>query len=139
MGLAKIKHNEAPICSLDTGALSGLRHRTVLDHRNGSAGLAIWQEEHLPGFATPLHRHDCEETITVLEGAIEAFGENESFQIGPLETFLIPEWTAHGFKVVGERPVLLLAVFNNSDPGVFRMDGSRSNPPWEGGHSDHLS
>lgn len=135
----KISHKTANLCSLDSGALAGLRHRTVVDYRNGSSGITIWQEEHLADFETPLHRHDCDETITLIEGQILALSANQIFEINPYETFYIPEWVAHGFKVISSEPVKLLAVFNSSNPGVFKMDGSKTSPPWEGGDSNHLN
>ncbi len=135
----KVNHEDAPVCSLNKGSLKGLRHRTVLDHSHGSSGLSIWQEEHLPGFSTPLHRHDCAETITVLKGVILAVSEDKKFKVFPLETFFIPEWLAHGFQVIGETSVKLLAVFNSSKPGIYKLNGMQTIPPWEGGSTNHLN
>lgn len=66
-------HGRAPLCAVDSGALRGLRHRTVIDRTSGARELALWQEEHLPGFLVPLHLHDCEEIIAVTRGEIEAY------------------------------------------------------------------
>lgn len=131
-------HAQAPLCRLDHGPLTGLRHRTVIDHAGGAAALALWQEEHEAGFEVPLHRHDCEEIITVLEGRIEAGIGDETFAVGPAQSLLIPAGELHGFRVAGDRPVRLLALFSSSDPKIFRADGTPSTPPWEGGASDHL-
>ncbi len=132
------RHKKAPMCQVDQGALQGLRHRTVIDHRTGAEALALWQEEHLGGFLVPPHRHDCEEIITVLEGKIEANLENKKFVVGPGESFLIPVWALHGFSVISETPVRLLAIFSSPNPKIFREDGEASSPPWEGGSSHHL-
>lgn len=137
------EHRRAPLCSLDEGALAGLRHRTVIDARSGSEALALWQEEHAAAFEVPLHRHDCEEILTVIEGEIEARlqeegGVRHAFPVGPGESFRIPPWTLHGFRVTGDRPVLLLALFASADPKIFKADGTESTPPWEGGEPDHL-
>ena len=149
-------HRRAPLCALDEGPLTGLRHRTVIDARTGSSALALWQEEHEAGFLVPLHLHDCEEIITVIEGEIEATlressasppvseepktvpPADESFPVGPGQSFRIPPWTLHGFRVSGDRPVRLLALFAAADPKIFKADGTESTPPWEGGASDHL-
>lgn len=146
-------HRQAPLCALDEGPLAGLRHRTVIDSRTGSTALALWQEEHAAGFRVPLHLHDCEEIISVIEGEIVVtVGEssprdgvpegespgNESFPVGPGQSFRIPPWTLHGFRVTGNRPVRLLALFAAADPKIFKADGTASTPPWEGGTSDHL-
>lgn len=131
-------HADAPLCSLDEGALAGLRHRTVIDSRTGAAGLALWQEEHLPGFEVPLHFHDCEEIISVLHGWIEARLGAERLCVTAGESILIPARMHHGFRVIGKSPVRLLALFASPNPDIFRTDGARSLPPWEGGESDHL-
>lgn len=131
-------HDRAPLCRLDDGPLRGLRHRTVIDRSGGAEALALWQEEHAAGFRVPPHLHDCEEIIAVLEGEIKATIENETFRVGPGRSLLIPAGELHGFRVLGDRPVRLLALFSSSAPKIFRADGTPSTPPWEGGTSDHL-
>lgn len=131
-------HAEAPLCRLDQGALRGLRHRTVIDHLGGAQSLALWQEEHEPGFVVPLHLHDCEEIISVIEGGIEAsIGENK-FQVAAGQSILIPAREPHGFRVTGSAPFKMFAIFSSADPKIFRTDGTESTPPWLGGASDHL-
>lgn len=132
-------HATADLTCLDDGPLRGLRHRTVLDHSSGAAALALWQEEHLAGFCVPLHLHDCEEIITVIGGEIEATIRRKTFRVGVEQSILIPAWWPHGFRVISPTPVRLIALFSSNDPGIFRLDGTRSTPPWEGGATDHLS
>ena len=136
-------HAAAPCCVLDHGALAGLRHRTVIDGEVGAAELALWQEEHAAGFHVPLHSHDCEEIITVLDGAIEGElevdGILERIPVAAGESFHIPAGWLHGFQVTSEVPVRLLALFASSRPQIFKADGTPSTPPWEGGGSDHLA
>jgi quercetin dioxygenase-like cupin family protein len=131
-------HAQSAVCQLDEGPLNGLRHRTVIDARGGAAALALWQEEHLPGFAVPLHSHDCEEIITVLEGHIEAVIGDRLIRVGPLQSILIPAGALHGFRVLEGAAMRLLAIFSSNDPKIFKANGEPSQPPWEGGASDHL-
>lgn len=131
-------HASAPCCVLDHGALAGLRHRTVIDRDVGASELALWQEEHAAGFLVPLHSHDCEEIITVLEGRILATIGDDRFDVGPLESVLIPARALHGFEVTSQRPVKLLAIFSSSAPRIFREGGEETVPPWRGGSTDHL-
>lgn len=131
-------HRQSTLCAVDDGPLKGLRHRTVIDRETGADSLALWQEEHLPGFHVPLHRHDCEEVIAVVEGVIDAtIGENV-FRVSAQGSVLIPFWCPHGFEVVGDTPVRLHAIFSSSNPRIFQLDGTPSTPPWQGGGSDHL-
>ena len=131
-------HKEVFVHSLDQGPLAGLRHKTVIDYRTGAHSLALWQEEHLQGFEVPLHHHDCEEIITILSGSIEAVIETKGFELVKEQSILIPAWKNHGFKVIGDSSVKLLALFSNSNPKIFRADGTPSTPPWEGGSANHL-
>lgn len=133
------RHSDVPVCSVVEGPLRGLRHRTVIDHATGASQLALWQEEHDSGFEVPLHWHDCEEIITVLDGEIEGRIGHRTWRIGPLESILIPPHAPHGFRVTSAGPVRLLALFSSSDPKIYRMDGKESCPPWMGGSSDHLT
>jgi quercetin dioxygenase-like cupin family protein len=126
-------HAKAPLCSLDEGKLSGLRHRTVIDASVGATELSLWQEEHLPGFNVPDHLHDCEEIITVLRGRIEASISGKTMIVSPGESILIPAWAPHGFRVIGEEPIKLLAIFSSPDPRIFKPDYTPSLPPWAGG------
>jgi len=131
-------HKQTDIHSVDDGPLAGLRHKTVIDYRTGANSLALWQEEHLQGFQVPLHHHDCEEIITIITGSVEAVIETEVFNLVKEQSILIPAWKNHGFKVTGESPVKLLAIFSKSDPKIFHADGNQSTPPWEGGSTNHL-
>ncbi len=131
-------HAEAPLCALDQGALSGLRHRTVIDHLGGAAALALWLEEHEPGFVVPLHLHDCEEIISVIEGGIEASIGEKKIQVAAGQSILIPAREPHGFRVTRGAPFKMFAIFSSANPKIFRTDGTESTPPWRGGTSDHL-
>lgn len=137
--MVRFRHRDAQLCSIDGGRLRGLRHRTVIDGRRGSSALALWHEEHLPGFLVPLHRHDCEEIITVVSGEIVAIVGGFHTSVGPDESILIPAWELHGFEVVSRTPVKLVALFASPDPRVFREDGAEAPPPWEGGLEDQFA
>jgi len=132
------RHDAAPLTEIDAGPLAGLRHRTVSDSRTGARGVALWQEEHLPGFEVPFHLHDCEEIIAVLGGSILAVIADRSFPVSRGESILIPAGVPHGFEVTGQAGCRLLAIFASPSPRIFRRDGTPTTPPWEGGASDHL-
>jgi len=134
----RFRHRDAEVCAIDAGRLRGLRHRTVIDGRRGSSALALWHEEHLPGFLVPLHRHDCEEIITVVRGEILAIVGDRHAIVRPDESILIPAGELHGFEVVSAEPVKLVALFASANPRVFRQDGAEAPPPWEGGLADQF-
>lgn len=134
----RFRHGDAELCRIDAGRLRGLRHRTVIDGRRGASSLALWHEEHLPGFLVPAHRHDCEEIIAVVRGEIVAVVGEFHARLGPDESILIPAWELHGFEVVSQDAVKLLALFASPNPRVYRADGTEAPPPWEGGGADQF-
>ena len=73
--------------------------------------LAIIREAVAAGDRIPLHTHDVDEAITVLDGEAEARLGAERRRIGPGTTVFIPAGTPHGTLNVGETPVDILAVF----------------------------
>lgn len=63
-----------------------------------------------PGGGPPPHRHDFEESYTVLEGEIEATFRSEKSVFRTGETFNIPANAPHHFTNVSERPARLLCI-----------------------------
>jgi quercetin dioxygenase-like cupin family protein len=51
-----------------------------------------------PGAAIPLHFHNCEETVLVLEGAAQAEVDGVIHDLGPLDTTWIAAGTHHRFR-----------------------------------------
>jgi len=51
-----------------------------------------------PGAAVPLHFHNCEETVVVLEGQAQAEIAGVAHPVGPGETTWIPAGVHHRFR-----------------------------------------
>lgn len=126
-----IRHADAPLFPVDRGPLQGLRHRTVISGGQGARQLSLWAEEHLPGLSIPMHSHDCEEILSVLQGRILASVGGFHATVGPGESLLVPAGAPHGYEVISEGPVLLLVVFASPRPRLFLEDGVEALPPWE--------
>ena len=63
-----------------------------------------------PGGGPPPHRHDFEESFTILEGEIEAIFRNEKSFVRAGETIHIPANAPHSFTNTSERAVRLLCI-----------------------------
>jgi quercetin dioxygenase-like cupin family protein len=63
-----------------------------------------------PGGGPPPHRHDFEESFTILEGEIEATFRDEKSVVRAGETIHIPANAPHSFTNTSERAVRLLCV-----------------------------
>ena len=68
------------------------------------------------GTGAPLHLHQDEELIVVLEGTLEARSGDEVHIVGPGHTLAIPQQVPHGFTVIGEGAARLLVFFPVPDP-----------------------
>jgi mannose-6-phosphate isomerase-like protein (cupin superfamily) len=64
------------------------------------------------GRKVPFHSHNCDEQVTILEGAalVEVEGE-EPKPVQPYDTTYIPEGTSHRFINTGDNPLLILWVY----------------------------
>ena len=74
-----------------------------------------------PGGGPPLHRHDFEETFTVLEGEIEITFRDETFVFKTGETVHIPANAPHRFHNQTERDARLLCLCSPAGLEEFLM------------------
>lgn len=68
------------------------------------------------GAGTPLHKHEADEVIVVLEGSVEARLGDEVATVGADHTLVVPPDTPHSFTSVGSGPAKLLTFFPINDP-----------------------
>ena len=73
--------------------------------------LAIITEEIAVGDAIPLHTHDVDEAITILEGTADARLGSTHRQIGPGTVIFVPAGAPHGMANSGDCPLAIHAVF----------------------------
>ncbi len=81
-----------------------------------------------PGAGAPLHIHEVDELITVLEGQVEGrIGEDKATVLAN-QTMVIPKGVAHGFTASGEGTAVTLAFFPISD-GMQNTTYVEGEPP----------
>ena len=73
--------------------------------------LGIITEEIAPGDAIPLHTHDVDEAITILDGSADARLGSDRREVGAGTIIFIPAGTPHGTANAGDGPLLIHAVF----------------------------
>ena len=68
------------------------------------------------GGKVPFHFHNCDEQVTILEGAarVEVEGEDPK-AVQPYDTTYIEEGTSHRFVNTGDSPLLILWVYASSE------------------------
>lgn len=107
--LTVIRHAERPSVPFTGGA----QYRTVIGDDTG-AGLPIRTgiQTSPAGYRTPIHSHPYVEILTVLEGRGEAWldGDSQKVALEPGVTIAIPEGRRHGFRVLGEAPLVTYGI-----------------------------
>jgi quercetin dioxygenase-like cupin family protein len=81
------------------------------DDRGRVETLAIITEEIAPGDGIPLHTHDVDEAITILDGTADTRLGHEARRVGPGTVIFIPAGVAHGTANAGTEPLRIHAVF----------------------------
>jgi quercetin dioxygenase-like cupin family protein len=107
--LTLIRHAERPTVVLPCGA----SYQPIIGDDTG-AGMPIRTgiQTSEPGYATPLHSHPYVEILTVIEGRGEAWldGEEGAVAMEPGVTVTVPANRVHGFRVVGDKPLVTFGI-----------------------------
>ena len=77
-----------------------------------------------PGYETPFHVHRREdEHFYVLDGEMECVhGDGETLTAGPHDTVFLPRDVPHGFRVVSDGPLRILATVTPAGLEAFFVD-----------------
>jgi quercetin dioxygenase-like cupin family protein len=107
-----IRETERPVVDFPGGAT----YRTLIGDDNGAeipirTGIQTSQ----PGYATRVHSHPYVEVLTVLAGYGEAWldGEAGTIAMAPGVTISIPAGRVHGFRVIGDNPLVTYGIHTN--------------------------
>ena len=107
--LTVIRHAERPTVAFAGGAT----YQPIIGDDNG-AGVPIRTgiQTSPPGYQTRLHSHPYVEVLTVLEGRGEAWldGEDGTTPMAPGVTISIPAGRVHGFRVLGDTPLVTYGI-----------------------------
>jgi len=121
-----VRHDE-----VDEHRLPGLSHRTVAGPLQGFKQMEVWVQTVEPGAATPVHRHDCEEAIVILEGRGVLVMEGREQTFGAGSTLVIPRNAVHQVKNTGADSIRLVAALAMAPVRVNTADNERIPLPWD--------
>ncbi|KAL4424251.1 hypothetical protein ABPG75_001552 [Micractinium tetrahymenae] len=99
--------------------IPGFSHITLAGFKqHGLKGLELWLQTFAPGSATPIHRHDCEETFFVLSGTGTAAiqgkdGKVVEAQFGPNSTFTVLPNARHQLRNQGSEDFQIVVAISN--------------------------
>jgi quercetin dioxygenase-like cupin family protein len=86
----------------------GVTVRWVIDGSTGAPNFAMRVFEIRPAGHTPLHEHDWEHEVFILEGCGKVRGAAQERAFGPGDVIFIPEGERHQFINQGDQTVRLI-------------------------------
>jgi quercetin dioxygenase-like cupin family protein len=66
------------------------------------------------GQAAPLHRHNCDEQVTLLSGLAEVEIDGETTTLDPYDTTYVAAGVEHCFRNIGDEPMVILWVYGSN-------------------------
>jgi putative monooxygenase len=94
----------------------GARTIPLVSRASGTTSFINGITEFAPGAAIPLHQHNCEESVMLLEGNAVAEIDGERHALKPLDTTFIPANIPHRFINVSEtEPMKILWIYASVD------------------------
>ena len=67
------------------------------------------------GAKVPLHSHNCDEQVTILEGEAEAEVDGQRHRLRPFDTTLVPADKPHRFINVGPARLTILWIYGSAE------------------------
>ena len=111
--------------------LPGLVHQTLASHNNGLKGTEVWMQTIEPGGETPIHYHDCEEVVVVMQGSGQLTIGEEITEFSSNHTLIIAPEVVHQLINSGNEEIFLLATFSSTPANVFTPEGEKLPLPWQ--------
>ena len=120
-----IRDEERPLVDFPGGAT----YKTLIGDDNGTdIPIRTGIQTSMPGYATREHSHPYVEVLTVLSGHGEAWrhGEPGTIAMAPGVTISIPANTVHGFRVIGDEPLVTYGIHTHPKRIVSYRDDTAS-------------
>jgi quercetin dioxygenase-like cupin family protein len=108
--------------------LGGTAITSFIGPSRGGTECVLYRADLAPGSGLPPHRHDHLEAFAVLDGGGTFHIDEDTSEIGPGDSVVVPVGARHFLEAGREGAVLMVAML----PGtvMFRDDGSEAVPPW---------
>jgi len=107
-----VNHRDRPIIHSASGHPS---LSMVVNHEVGARAMSIWTTFHEPGEVVPLHTHEYEEIIIILDGEATVTVAGESVAVHADMSIIIPPGTPHGYRNSGDGILRMIACFPDPD------------------------
>lgn len=94
---------------------NGIRTTPLVTKELGSKHITTGITRFPAGAKVPMHSHNCDEQVTILEGEAEAEVDGERHRLHAYDTTLIPANKPHRFVNVGTSPLAILWIYTASE------------------------
>jgi quercetin dioxygenase-like cupin family protein len=92
----------------------GIVTKSITTTEQGACNIRTGFTHIRPKGTVPMHTHNCEEQITVLEGRLRTRVGDQTFEAGPKDSYFIYAGVPHGFTNIGDTPVTLMFIYGAS-------------------------
>lgn len=94
---------------------NGIRTIPLVTKKTGAKHLTTGLTRFPAGTKVPLHSHNCDEQVTILEGEAEAEIDGKRYPLLPFDTTLVPAEKPHRFINVGASHLTILWIYTSAD------------------------
>ena len=94
---------------------NGIRTIPLVTKEIGAKDMTTGLTRFPAGAKVPLHSHNCDERVTVLEGEAEAEVDGQRHLLRPFDTTLVPANRPHRFINVGASHLTILWIYTSAE------------------------
>ena len=94
---------------------NGIRTIPLVTREIGAKHMTTGLTRFPAGAKVPLHSHNCDEQVTILEGEAEAEVDGQRHRLRPFDTTLVPADKPHRFINVGTSHLTILWIYSSAE------------------------
>tara|TARA_B100000945_G_C20323436_1_gene568800 strand:+ start:601 stop:1020 length:420 start_codon:yes stop_codon:yes gene_type:complete len=98
--------------------------RVLCGNGTGATGTTIWEQWIEPDGFIPMHYHDTEEVLVILDGSVVLELIDSQVEVTAPASILVGEKELHGLHPVEDSRVHLFGVFPTSNPRIWDHQGN---------------
>jgi len=94
---------------------NGIRTIPLVTKETGAKHMTTGLTRFPAGAIVPLHSHNCDEQVTILEGQAEVEVDGQRHPLRPFDTTFVPANKSHRFINVGESQLTIMWIYTSTE------------------------